>query len=179
MIDNNASYSNVRSPVSWAGIDPLWPASTESLSSPFSCDWYGRSVMTWSITRRQLNPTVERLRNEIAHFESEYRDGWDGPGTYGPTPESIQAIRSALDAIPSGIVLPKTMLSPNGDIGLYWDFPNGSYADLSSDTRGRLTFYARDSQGTEHFNEVQPAELDVQWYWARLGRLGTPGNLAA
>ncbi|MDN5842913.1 MAG: hypothetical protein L0H54_05645 [Alcaligenaceae bacterium] len=135
--------------------------------------------MTWSIASQKSNPTVERLRDEIAHFESNYRDGWDGPGTHGPTKEAVGAIRLALDAIPSGIVLPKTMLSPSGDIGLYWDFANEGYADLNADAQGCLSFFSRDCKGGEQFETVPSILLGAQWYWARVGRLSNQGNRAA
>lgn len=175
---NNITSPQIHRPSNWVGVGQFWSASVEDALS-FSSDRASGTTMLWSITHRQTNPTVERLRREISQFESNYHDGWDGPGTYGPTHEAVKAIFLALDSIPSGIVLPKAMLSPSGDIGLYWDFANNGYADLSADTYGRLSFFSRDDQGTEQFDDVSPIVLGAQWYWSRVGKLSKPSNLAA
>jgi hypothetical protein len=115
-------------------------------------------------------PTLASLSEEIEQYKNEYQDGWDGPRSKGPTELATRAALSAIARIPSGMPLPKTMLSPNGDLGLYWDMPV-AYADLSFDADGQITFFARNEEGAECFADLDPGELGTNWYWSNIGSL--------
>jgi hypothetical protein len=135
------------------------------------------STWRWSNARQRAtganlpNPTVIGLKAEIAHLVADYPDGWDEPGSLGTTAEAGGAIMLALDRIPSGLVLPRTMLSRDGEIGLYWDLPNGAYADLTADRCAAVSFFSRDVDGHECFEEVHAQDLSTAWFWARIGVL--------
>ena len=121
--------------------------------------------------------TLTRLKKEVEAFRA-FPDGWDGEGSKQPSVQAVHAAITALSLVPAGMSLPKSMLSFDGEIGLYWDLPNG-YADLNFDASGRNTFFSRDRGGAEHFEEIGLGQVDASWFWSRLGALEERLPLAA
>jgi hypothetical protein len=62
---------------------------------------------------------IEWLRSELASYQN-LPAGWDGEGSLPADPMHISAASTLLELIPAGIPLPKPMLSPDGELGLYW-----------------------------------------------------------
>lgn len=135
-------------------------------------DWSNTLACTEG-TGGSNNLTVLGLRAEICRFVDTYPDGWDGSGSFGGSLDSGEAIQRALDNIPSGLVLPRVMLSREGEIGLYWDFDNDAYADLVADNTGCLSFFSRSVDGREYFEDIPITEVNTAWYWSRVGNLAS------
>lgn len=82
-----------------------------------------------------------RLRNKISAFRR-LPQGWNGEGTAPPESAHVDAILNALAQLPQDLLLPKPLLSDDGEIGVYWS--NGSaFADLTIDADGEMSLYLR------------------------------------
>jgi hypothetical protein len=70
--------------------------------------------------------SLDRLMSRLEWLNAEllaYQDleaGWDGDESEPPKHEHISAAASLLKALPAGLPLPKTMISADGEVGLYW-----------------------------------------------------------
>lgn len=62
---------------------------------------------------------LDWLRSELFSYQ-DLAAGWDGEGSVPVNPAHVAAASSLLEIIPAGIPLPKPMLSPDGELGLYW-----------------------------------------------------------
>jgi hypothetical protein len=84
-----------------------------------------------------------------------------------------------VDAIPSRLPLPRPMLSSSGELALYWNFITG-YAEVSFDSFGKATFFSRDEDGLERFNEaIAIDQMSEAWFWAAIGPLDLKMPIAA
>jgi hypothetical protein len=63
---------------------------------------------------------LELLRNELRAYQN-LAAGWDGEESAAPEASHLSAASALLNALPAGLPLPKTMLSTNGEVGLYWN----------------------------------------------------------
>lgn len=115
---------------------------------------------------------------QLDRYEA-YGEAWDGPGSFGPSTESLHAARQFLKGLTGGLPLPLPMLSSSGEVGFYWDEERG-YADLSFDRRGVGSFFLRTAQGQETYVEdVAPDALTRKWLFENLGEICAPLALAA
>lgn len=81
-------------------------------------------------------------------------DGWDNQDSKAVLVETINTAIQFVDKLPSGIPLPKPMLSNNGEIGLYWDIGD-IYADVSFEEGNSLSIFLRDRSDEEHETFVE------------------------
>lgn len=129
----------------------------------------------------QVGGAMDRLSSVLLELAS-YQDltpGWDGPHSQGPTQASVDAAKNFVSKIPAGLPLPIPMISPTGEVGVYWDEISG-YADVSFDRDGVASFFARLNDGTERFSDgLAVSSLNRAWYFAELGEIAAPTALAA
>ncbi len=71
------------------------------------------------IAMDNITSRLELLRTELRTYQN-LADGWDGEQSIPPAYSHLRAASNLLDALPAGLPLPKTMLSANGEVGLYW-----------------------------------------------------------
>lgn len=102
-------------------------------------------------TPPQAHGKQEVLHRLIAKF-ADLSDGWNGEGSAGPSAKAVDAAKKFLQSIPPGIALPTPMLTDGGDMEFYWSVPAG-YADISFDTNGVGSLFARNQWGEEYFFE--------------------------
>jgi hypothetical protein len=76
--------------------------------------------------------------------------GWDGDGSLSPTIAAVDAAVAFLNSIPPGIPLPTPMVTSAGDMEFFWDISTG-YADISFNSSGIGSFFAKDLDGKELF----------------------------
>ena len=69
-------------------------------------------------------------------------DGWEGASSLAPSPRHLELAIEIIDRLPSGIPIPKAMLSSNGTVGLYWD-SHFSFADIEIDGDDSLSLFVR------------------------------------
>lgn len=120
----------------------------------------------------------EMLKVEVNAYSS-LRDGWNGLHTIAPSREVTDAALRFIDAIPARLPLPRPMLSSSGEVGLYWDFIAG-YAEASFDSFGTATFFSRDEDGHERFDEAMEIDqLNEVWFWTAIGPLDSKISVAA
>ncbi|MDD2892893.1 MAG: hypothetical protein PHF20_03090 [Halothiobacillaceae bacterium] len=112
----------------------------------------------------------ELLMREVLTY-SEFADGWNGVGSKGPTQQATKAATMFIDAVPAQLPLPRPMLSSNGEIGIYWGL-EGGYVEATFEPTGKFTFFSRDTNGKERFNEgLKIADLSDNWFWEAIGYL--------
>lgn len=111
-------------------------------------------------------------QEEIKHY-STFQDGWDEPGSKAPSSIAISRISKVLLHLPSGILHTKTMLSSNGNVGLYWHQPN-IHADLEFEIDGSASFFSRKNSDEFFKDELTDTELTTDWLHSRLNALFQP-----
>lgn len=94
---------------------------------------------------RFVSKAVDNIRRELMEYDA-LQDGWDGPDSVRPLRSNLAEASAWLGRLPLGAQLPRSMLSSNGDVGLYWDL-NGGYAELTFEHEGELTFFATNRSG--------------------------------
>lgn len=120
----------------------------------------------------------ESLKREVAAYR-DLEAGWNGSDFTLPTGEVVDAALEFLEKLPSRLPLPRPMLSYDGELGLYWDLVGG-YVEVSFDSRYRLTYFSRDTQGHEEYREdIDISYVNGGWYWASIGYLDRNIALAA
>ena len=99
-------------------------------------------------------------------------DGWDGPESKAASAQAIGMALQFVDKLPSGIPLPKPMLSSNGKVGLYWDV-EAIYADVGFEEDDRLSIFVRDrrDEDRETFVELRLPDLRTEQLKAILAPL--------
>lgn len=85
---------------------------------------------------------------------AELNDGWDGEDSIAPTRASILKAIDLIKLAPADVPLPKPMLSPSGEVGLYWDLSD-RYVDLEFSDSGLFSLYFR--QKKEKLERFEPA----------------------
>jgi hypothetical protein len=115
------------------------PAQTEIISTSFARPNYSG---------------YDLLKMDLKAYLS-LEDGWDGPGSKAASEQAIAMAISFVDELPSGIPLPKPMLSLAGEVGLYWDIGE-IYADVDFEEKDTISIFVRDRRDTklETFNEL-------------------------
>lgn len=120
----------------------------------------------------------EYLKQEVSEY-SRLEHDWSGTGVTPPSRAAIDATLQFIDLIPARLPLPRPMISSWGEIGLYWDFAVG-YAETSFDLSGAATFFSRDENGSEQFNEaIAVTGLTSAWFWNAIGPLDSELPAAA
>ena len=82
-------------------------------------------------------------REQFQMFQ-DMEPGWNGLDGLPATLETIKAADAFLDALPFGLPEPRAMLSPNGEIGLFWSV-NGYYAEAGF--QGKSSYFFSEGQG--------------------------------
>jgi hypothetical protein len=80
---------------------------------------------------------------------SSFKDGWDGSQSRAPADADINDAQTLLSRLPSGIPIPKPMLSSNGKVGLYWD-TDKLFADIAFDGGGKFSLFSRSKTDAPH-----------------------------
>jgi len=78
---------------------------------------------------------------ELLSYKS-FSDGWDGEGSLAPSHRDIDVAIAFTAMARDYLPLPTAMISPEGQIGLYWDTPL-AYIDINFDVNGTLSIYSR------------------------------------
>ena len=101
-------------------------------------------------------------------------DGWDGPESKAASVQAIGMALQFVDKLPSGIPLPKPMLSSDGEVGLYWDV-EAIYADVGFEEDDRLSIFVRDrrDEDRETFVELRLPDLRTEQLKAILAPLAS------
>lgn len=69
-------------------------------------------------------------------------NNWDGEGAISLSSETVAEAKEFIGKFPENLPLPSPMLSPDGCLGFYWDFPEG-YVDIEIGQSGLISVYAR------------------------------------
>ena len=121
---------------------------------------------------------LDGIVSEIRHYTT-FPDGWDGEYSRRATDASSSAAIDFICALPGGLPLPEPMMSPSGEIGFYWNEEQG-YADVSFDADGEGSFFSKDVDGNEVFEDgIRVAEIDRAWFFDKIGSISAPSRLAA
>lgn len=106
---------------------------------------------------------IDAVRAELMGY-AVLADGWNGPGSLAPKLGNLTAAADWLQKLPAGVPYPRPMVGPSGNVGLYWDEPNG-YAELSFEHQDDAAFFATNRKGVQHFfegyAEIQAAEASI------------------
>jgi len=78
---------------------------------------------------------------ELLGYKS-FVDGWDGDGSLAPSASDIHDAIAFVEMLAPYLPLPGAMLSPEGQIGLYWNTPI-AYVDINFDSNGTISIYTR------------------------------------
>jgi hypothetical protein len=118
------------------------------------------------------------LLDELTAY-TDLQEGWDGPGSRPPSLRDIERAFAFVSALPSAIPLPKTMLSPSGTLGLFWD--NGMvFADLQFEGDDVISLFTKNREnGREKYEEVFDNQISSDWCFDRLAELTAGMPLAA
>lgn len=110
-------------------------------------------VETNIISKELTNVAVsgyDLLKMDLKRY-SLLNDEWDGKYSKAPSEIAINAAIQFIDKLPPGISLPKSMLSSNGEVGLYWDIEN-IYADIAFEENEIVSIFLR--QRNQNDNEI-------------------------
>ncbi|HBQ88643.1 MAG TPA: hypothetical protein DD803_04180 [Alcaligenes faecalis] len=88
---------------------------------------------------KQLTP-IESLRADLHRYSVISDDEYTK--IRKPTKEMLDIANQLIDYLPSGIPLPRPMISEDGEIGFYWDSP-GVFADLEIEENGELSVFTK------------------------------------
>lgn len=157
-------------------IDPTRaPESTESLISPaFSMATSEKIASPGMLGHTQSSDKLQWLRAELDVY-SDLKDGWDGPGSFGPNQDDIDCAKLVLAKLPGGLPLPKAMIASSGNVGLYWN-TDLAFADIEIEGGGSLSLFARRKSGTQDeifHDDVTVNTLTSMWLLKELVMLTT------
>jgi hypothetical protein len=110
------------------------------------------------------------LKSELRRYLT-LPDEWDGPESRCPEKKAIDNAFHFIDLLPRGIPLPKPMLSPYGEVGLYWDVGD-IYADVAFEGEADLSLFIRNRGMEETEQFVEMGIFDV--HTASLGKILSP-----
>lgn len=120
----------------------------------------------------------EQLKRETKAYSS-LSSGWGDANSAIPTSHSMEITLQLIDKLPARLPLPRPMLSDNGELGLYWDLQHG-YAELGIERDGLVTFFSRESNGSERIEEnLSIASMNPAWFWEAIGHLDAALKVAA
>jgi hypothetical protein len=101
------------------------------------------NLYTQSASKKSSSASQALLDKISSYLKLE--DDWDG---YGGVPPEKMAVVAAINFVvlleKEGFPSPKTMLSGDGEVGLYWD-SNGVFVDVGFEEAGVMSFYAKTS----------------------------------
>jgi hypothetical protein len=118
------------------------------------------------------------LLREVATYGA-LKDGWDGEGSKAVSAQSMQAAVNFVKTLPGGLPLPGAMVSGEGEVGFYWDLPQG-FAEIRFDEAGSGTFFSYHKGGLEAYIQDLKAEVFTRsWFFESLGGLASPHQKAA
>jgi hypothetical protein len=173
-----------------ATIHPNWVAERRAISAQtlttlnpiYSGLGLQQVVTTTSIVPDcvTLAPDVQNdLYTELASYAS-LKEGWDGQGSVTPSGNDLDRAARFAESLPSGLPLPRPMVSGGGEVGLYWD-DESAYADIQFEPEGTISLYVRNRvTGQERFFDGVHAEsLKSAWYFDALSPLVPSYALAA
>ncbi len=122
-----------------------------------------------------VNITNDTLSQLDAYAELE--SGWDGPDSATPSSSDIGLATDFIASIPPIFPLPKTMLSSDGTVGLYWNDPL-IYIDIQFESDHTLSMFSRDrSSGKERFiDSIDVATINSSWFFNTLSELLSPAG---
>jgi hypothetical protein len=89
---------------------------------------------------RPVDP-VEWLKAELMSY-AYLTDGWDGVRSVPPRAGHLDDAKHFISLLPPGLSLPKPMLSPNGEVALYWR-TDRLFADAVMEGTGRFSLFVR------------------------------------
>lgn len=85
-------------------------------------------------------------------------EGWDGDMGQSASEEASDAAREFLRALPDGVPEPSTMISPDGEIGLYWA-EGDYYAEVGFQSGNRSYFFSKGAGRTPvYLDDYEPSE---------------------
>jgi hypothetical protein len=118
------------------------------------------------------------LLREVDTYKA-LKAGWDGEGSKAVSELSMQTAVNFVKLLPGGLPLPGAMVSSEGEIGFYWDLPQG-FAEIRFDDAGMGTFFSHHSAGSETYIQDMKAEVFTRsWFFESLGALASPNQKAA
>ena len=95
----------------------------------------------WLVGTGAAELALAAVREEIEAYEG-LSDGWDGPSSKAPSKDSVELAKDMLEQLPQALPIPKSMLSPSGEIGLYWNLSH-RFADIVLEESGTLSVFIR------------------------------------
>jgi len=124
---------NEEIPCAWYSTRRL---ASPTWQSPFSCGGIGGPAPTTKVIvlspfyppshRPSFSTRIERYRSDLERL----RDGWCGPGSRAPTPETLADLDRLLAALPSDTTVPEIEVNEDsGSVTLRWQ---GSFAKALS-----------------------------------------------
>lgn len=139
----------------------------------------GTVIGTQSYIEESTDTYFDSVYTEIEKYRA-LTPGWDGVGSVPPGSEHIERVISFINTIPTSLPLPKAMLSPEGNIGLYWS-SDSSYADITFEDNSKIFLYTRDRMQNPaiegFFEDVEETDIG-EWSWP-LFNLLLPMQMAA
>jgi hypothetical protein len=99
------------------------------------------------------------------------KEGWDGEDGAPALEEDVEAAKRLLTSLPSGVPVPKPMISSEGTVSFFWDHAD-VYADLEIEPNQRASLFLtrRDAGSKPDMYELTLAELTSE----KLGELLSP-----
>lgn len=138
-------------------------------------------ITNYILYKPDVAPTLgfrEQLKRETKSY-SAFKPGWDGLGSSPPSAIAMDRALRLIDSLPAQLPLPRPMLSFNGELGLYWDL-QGGYAELTFEVDGQISFFSRDLNGSEYFDENFESDVfDRSWILGEIRRFDMPFQAAA
>lgn len=108
-------------------------------------------------TDRAIDP-IAWLKVELDTY-AKVEAGWDGPRSLAPDPSHVEEAKAFVDLLPAGLLLPKPMLSPTGEIGLYWR-GEGLFADVVMEGKNKVSIFVRSGAAGAHEEFLDDVVLD-------------------
>lgn len=100
---------------------------------------------TLSLPQAVAISRLDFLKSEIESY-SELEEDWDLEGGRPPARSHIDAAKRLLDVIPGGFPLPKTVVTSDGEVGLYWDTER-FFADIAVEGDNSFSLFAKSADG--------------------------------
>lgn len=123
---------------------------------------------------------ISNVYSELESYLS-LTNGWDGVGSIAPKEHDVARALALIGSLPSSFPLPTPMVSPNGELGLYWD-TGANYADINFEPDGKISLYSRSRASPEiekFIDGIDVTQLTNSWYFDELGDVFLPRKLVA
>lgn len=116
-----------------------------------------------SLLERVVSKTSDDTRDGFESRIAEYAslvDGWAGDRSYAPGQTALGQILELLDkSCQQGWQPTRVFVTTDGELGLVWD-RDRTYANVSVETDGLMSFYAHDADGNTYGDEIYLAWSD-------------------